>query len=449
MTATARLPEGTLRGFSEGAVTRYRGVRYATAARFEPPVDAAAWGNARDALVDGAMCPQPAFTMAPLGLPDSATPHSEDCFFLTITVPNRPAEHPRPVMVWFYGGAYINGSGSSDVYDPASLVDEGDVIVVTVNYRLGAFGYLGIDLGADGAVEANLGVLDQLSGLRWVQRNIAGFGGDPGNVTIFGQSAGGDSVAYLLAVREADDLYRRAIVQSAPLGLDAGRVNVARQLAANFARELDADARTAPVADMLAAQVAATAGLRGHPLTVGMPYAPVPGVWPIPPAAELRDRWRERAAAIDVIIGFTRDDASPFLERVPILERLPRPARAALTAALTKRIFGAPALRLASLLATSGARVFTYRFDWRPVGTPWGACHCIDLPFLWGDRQFWASSPMLGDTDWDAIDAQGREIRMSWVAFARTGDPGWSPLERGGPVGRHWDFDPAYPSAAR
>jgi para-nitrobenzyl esterase len=352
-------------------------------------------------------------------------------------------------MVWFYGGAYVNGSGSSDVYDPTSLVVDGDVIVVTVNYRLGAFGYLGLDLGDDGTADANLGVLDQLSGLRWVQRNIAGFGGDPRNITIFGQSAGGDSVAQLLAVREADGLYRRAIVQSAPLGLDSGRSRVARRLTASFVRALDGDPRTAPVDSVLAAQVRAMGGLRGHPLTVGMPFAPVPGVWPIPPAAELRDRWRERAGQIDVLIGFARDDASPFLERVPILERLPRRARDALTAVLTARIFGAPALRLARLLATSGAHVFTYRFDWRPLGTRWGACHCIDLPFLWGDEQFWRGSPMLGGADWNDLDAYGRELRMSWAAFARTGDPGWSALDRGRSIGKRWNFAPAYANAAR
>jgi para-nitrobenzyl esterase len=175
----------------------------------------------------------------------------------------------------------------------------------------------------------------------------------------------------------------------------------------------------------------------------------VPGVWPIPPAAQARDRWRARARHIDVIVGFARDDASPFLERVPILERLPRRVRARVTATLTALIFGTPARRLARLLATSGARVFTYRFDWRPTGTPWGACHCLELPFLWGDRDFWAHSPMLGGADWDDVNAYGRELRMSWASFARSGDPGWSPLERGTSVGRHWDFAPTYASAAR
>ncbi|MEF2975835.1 carboxylesterase/lipase family protein [Subtercola sp. YIM 133946] len=421
-TVDVETPNGTVRGSIEGALRRFRGVRYATAARFEPPVAAAPWEGVQEALGDGPMCPQPRFGMTMLALPKRIPPMAEDCFFLNITGPAEPSESPRPVMVWVHGGAYVNGSGSGEIYDPSRIVTDGDVIVVGINYRLGVFGFLPID----GVAPANLGVLDQLAALDWVKQNIASFGGDPGNITLFGQSAGADSIAHLLAVTEADHLYHRVILQSAPLGLSVGREALAAELSANFLAKLGDDLRTAAVLPMLHAQVAATTGLSGDFLTRGMPYAPTPGVWPVPPSAEWHALLERRAGQIDALIGSNRDEFSVFIDSVPALRRaqtarLSRPFTRPLTYALTRRAFTAPALRLARLLERSGATVFTYRVDWRPAGTPWGACHCIELPFFWADEQFWRGSPMLGDTDWSDLDRFGRVLRRTWAGFARTG----------------------------
>ncbi|RFA09533.1 hypothetical protein B7R54_10105 [Subtercola boreus] len=449
-------PSGVLRGSVEGGIRHFRGIRYARAERFEAPQPEEPWEGVRDALADGPMCPQPRFGMVMLALPKRIPPMSEDCLFLNITAPAAPGEpawpgiasEPLPVMVWIHGGAYVNGSGGGEIYEPSRLVQNGDVIVVGINYRLGVFGYLPIE----GVAPANLGVQDQLAALAWVHENIAAFGGDPDRVTLFGQSAGADSIVELLAIPEADEYYGRVILQSAPLGLNKGREAIAAQLGASLVRELGELSPADASADQLIdAQLRAPRGLTGDRLTVGMPYAPTPGVWPIAPAAERESRLRRRAAAIDVLIGYTRDDFTPFLGNVAALRVMQaspalRPATMPVSGELTRRVFGAPARDLARLLDDAGARVFTYRFDWRPKGTPWGACHCIDLPFVWADEEFWRGSPMLGGAVWSDLEQFAVGIQQQWARFAREGSPAdtWPEFDAKRMIGRKFTLSPRY-----
>ncbi|RFA14430.1 hypothetical protein B7R22_09350 [Subtercola boreus] len=442
---------GVIRGSVEGGIRYFRGVRYARAERFGAPQPEGAWEGVRDALVDGPMCPQPPFGMVMLALPKRVPPMSEDCLFLNITAPEAPrggAAEPLPVMVWIHGGAYVNGSGAGEIYEPTRLVRNGNVIVVGINYRLGVFGFLPIE----GVAPANLGVQDQLAALAWVHENIAAFGGDPDRVTLFGQSAGADSIVELLAIPEADGFYSRVILQSAPLGLNKGREAIAAQLGAAVVRELG---HTSPVdattEQLLSAQFEAPRGLTGDRLTIGMPFAPTPGVWPVAPVAERQERLARRAAAVDVLVGYTRDDFTPFFDSVPALRAVRasaalRPATAPLAGGLTRRVFGAPALALARLLAENGGRVFTYRFDWRPRGTPWGACHCIDLPFIWADEDFWRGSPMLGGVLWSDLEEFAVRIQQQWARFAHGGTPdaAWPPFEAKRMIGRRFTFSPRY-----
>ncbi len=451
-------PLGTLRGVREDGLLRFRGVRYATASRFERPRPETPWDGARDALAEGPMCPQPPFTLALLALPKPLRPMDEDCFFLNITAPDAPSETLRPVMVWIHGGSYVNGSGGGGIYDPARLVRDGDVIVVGINYRLGAFGFLALE----GVAPGNLGIQDQLAALEWVRNNIESFGGDPQNVTLFGQSAGADSIANLIAIPEADHLFQRAILQSAPLGLHRNRDAVARQVGANFLAALattvegnpldttvNSDPRAATVDQLLAAQVAAMSPLTGDPFTAGMPYAPTADAWPVPPTNDVVAGRTRRAGSLSVLVGYNRDDFSPFLEGVGALRRARasaalRPLTEPLCALLTRRVFGAPALDLARQLRNGGADVATYRFDWRPKGTPWGACHCVELPFFWGDEDFWRGSPMLAGVDWNDLEKFGRQLRRDWAAFARGGSAALDWTLSGSGVDRRITFAPRY-----
>src|SRR5687768_1173526 len=207
-------PLGPVRGREAGGVRRFLGVPYAAppvgALRFAPPAPHAGWAEPRDAASFGAAPIQPADALSrTLGLLGDH-PQSEDCLTLNVFAPSAPAP-PRPVLVWLHGGAFQTGTAAGPAYDGARLAARGDAVVVTLNYRVGALGFL--HTGAPGC--ANLGLQDQLAALRFVRAAIAGFGGDPAQVTVFGESAGAGSIVCLLAMPGARGLFRRAIVQSA------------------------------------------------------------------------------------------------------------------------------------------------------------------------------------------------------------------------------------------
>ena len=242
-------PCGRIRAYVDGNVVRARGIRYARAQRFAHPVDEAPV-DVIDGKDPGPGSPQyrrdpnAGMTFDQLG----GLPTSEDCLRVSVTSPADTSEHSSalPVLVWIHGGAYVAGAGDADIYDPHTLVEEQHIIVVSVTYRLGVLGYL----GTGQPEHSNLGLLDQISALRWVQRNIAAFGGDPNNVTIAGQSAGADACAHLMIAEATDDLFDRVILASAPLGL-AGGTEPMNWAMAKVAEKINPDAS---VDDILAAQ---------------------------------------------------------------------------------------------------------------------------------------------------------------------------------------------------
>ncbi len=385
-----------------GAVVRSGPVRYATAARFSPPrpVDT---GDTRPP--SGEICPQlPSRLDAVMGAPLDPRPQGEDCLHLTVTTPARD-DGARPVLVWFHGGGFSSGAGLMDWYDGGALAAEGDVVVVGVNYRLGALGYLCLD----GISEGNLGLYDQLEALRWVGEHIAAYGGDPGNVTVFGQSAGALSIRLLLEMRQARGLLHRAILQSPPLSITARSRTDSENLGRVFADLLGEDPRTAGLPAILAAQ-RETAGinLRRSGSTLEPPFLPVLGS----PVAEDDEEPAPAVRGLDVMYGWNADDMSAF------------PGEGDDVAELTRRVYEEPLARYGTALARAGARVHAYRLDWRPAGSPFGATHCLELPLLLGTREAWRASPMLGREPWTEVDTLGRAVRAAWTTFARTGTPG-------------------------
>jgi para-nitrobenzyl esterase len=363
---------------TEGLV-RARGVRYAAASRFEAP-SPVPWDGVADATRRGPACPQPPSTLAAVvGNSVEGLSFDEHCQVLSVTAP--AGASGLPVMVWFHGGAYVTGSGESTKYEAGLLAAEG-VVVVSVSYRLGVFGYL----------RDNLGLLDQLAALRWVRDNIAAFGGDPSNVTAFGQSAGADSV-YALMLTDTEGLFHRAILQSAPLGT---RGPDRAEMMAALRSSVSVDA-SASVDDVLAAQNAAVAevGPRFSP-SGGMPFAP-----------ELAEIDLAAAASrVELLVGHTADDGSPYVPSPDYWE------------AVTELVFAAPARQLAEDWVRAGGQAATYNFKWRPEGAPLGACHCMELPFLF-DPAGWAGAGMLAGKEPDAVLA--KTIRGIWTGFARNG----------------------------
>jgi para-nitrobenzyl esterase len=210
---------GKVRGTHREDVHRFRGIPFAAPPvgprRFRPPAPAAPWDDVLDATHAGPLAPQPESPLEQmLGAPPPRWDEAR-CLTLNITTPGLD-DARRPVMFWIHGGAFLNGAGSSPIYNGTTFARHGDVVVVTVNYRLGAFGFLHLDdiFGDDLAGSGNAGILDQVAALEWVRDNIAAFGGDPDDVTIFGESAGGMSIGTLLGLPAAEGLYHRAIIQS-------------------------------------------------------------------------------------------------------------------------------------------------------------------------------------------------------------------------------------------
>ncbi|MFF1379980.1 carboxylesterase family protein [Streptomyces sp. NPDC058308] len=393
-------------------VVRTGPIRYATAERFARPRPVAA-GDLRPS--SGEIAPQPPSRLdAVMGSPRDDHPQGEDCLNLSIATPARDSG-ARPVLVWLHGGGFSSGAGLLDWYDGGALAAEGDVVVVGVNYRLGALGYLCLD----GVSEGNLGLYDQVEALRWVRTHIAAYGGDPSNVTVVGQSAGGISVHLLMQLPEARGLFRRAILQSAPIDLTARPHEESLELGRIFADTLARDPNTADVPAILAAQnETALTHLRRSGRTMEPAFMPVDGIAPLPGpgnAAEDAEDAEDNVRGIDVLYGWNADDMIVFCrdEDDPVKR--------------TREVYEVPLARFGARLARAGARAHAYRLDWRPAGSPLGAAHCLELPLLFGTRDAWRSSPMLGDTPWEETDRFGRALRAAWVAFARTGEPGALP----------------------
>jgi para-nitrobenzyl esterase len=453
---------GRLRGRRREGVIEFRGVPYAAPPvgrlRFAPPATLEGWAGVRDATADGPIAPQPPSRVFAI-MGEISAPQDESCLTLTIWRPER-ADGPLPVMVWLHGGGFSSGAGSLTWYDGHRLAGAGNVIVVNVNYRLGAFGYLCVP----GLLTGNLAVLDQEAALRWVHDNIGAFGGDPGNVTVVGQSGGGHTIASFLTMPRTTGLFRRAILQSPPLGIGLHSAAEAGAAAAAFlaALGLPAEApdllerlRSVPVPPLLAAQGQAAQRLaRMDQGDLRPPFMPSEFEPHNATATTFIDRAAVQAVArgVDVLIGWTRDEANLFYPPASPARTLDGPALAQAAARLAgldadARLhdvrqrrpdaasgqwfldligdlsFRLPARRFAARVAALGGRVFAYQFDWGSPQATLGACHCIDLPFVFGTHSAWMRAPILAGTDEASVAPLTASVMRRWSAFAATGRP--------------------------
>ncbi len=458
-TQTTQTGSGSIRGREEGGLRVFRGVPFAAAPvgalRFCPPQPHAGWSGVRDAVEWGPIARQQEIEGMEDLFPQTTQAQSEDCLFLNVWTPGLD-DAARPVMVWIHGGAFTIGSGSEPLYDGANLAARGDLVVVTINYRLGVFGFL----NDPSLPQINLGIRDQIAALQWVRDNIANFGGDPGNVTIFGESSGAHSVTTLLAAPEAVGLFRRAIPQSPdphyPHHVEGARRTAARLYAALGVAPGDLEAlRARPAAELLAAY-SALEGEWMATLAEGMVGSlmtcPIldDQVMPELPIEALRSG---RAAGVDLLIGVTdeefklysslmfpseaQDEASVVARldrehgdgrRVYDVYRAAREARGEpsaprdiLDAAVTDGITVVHAWQLADAHAASGGRTFAYVFDWPSplLDGALGACHAVDVPFPFGTQA--QASEFVGAGP--EVDALAECVMDAWIAFARTGDP--------------------------
>ena len=465
MSAIAQTTAGTLEGAEENGLCVFRGIPFAAPPvgelRFKAPRPVEPWDGVREAKSFGPISLQAPNEMLEALLPVSDPPQaqSEDCLYLNVWTPG--LDGARPVMVWIHGGAFTIGSGSEDYYDGANLASRGDVVIVTINYRLGALGFL--NLPALG--ETNFGMRDQVAALKWVHENIANFGGDPGNVTIFGESAGGMSVASLMASPESAGLFQKAIPQSGA-GHNGLSVEETNATAFKFCEALgvaadDVDAlMAADASDILAASVAvdplanpdAAADLSDGEAspTPQMPFQPViDGAFLSSlPIDHIRDGSADGVAtlvgsldeelkllaaagaadpmseeAVTGLLGMMHPDgASAFATyRAARRERGEDDSPDEIfVAAIGDVMLRIPGLRLADA-QTSRAPTYAYLFDWESpaMNGALGSCHALELPFVFGTHavapEFCGSGPV--------ADAFSELTMDTWLAFAKTGNP--------------------------
>jgi para-nitrobenzyl esterase len=463
---------GPVRGSTSGAIQVFKGIRYGAPPtgplRFMPPQKPVPWTAAADATAFGA----PAVQM-PLGTaaqePKTELAKSlqvvyptlaewkagkEDCLFLNVWTPSTSGGK-RPVMVWLHGGGFAYGSGAWPAYDGTNLAKRGDVVVVTLNHRLNAFGYLELaDLaGPAYAKSGSAGMLDIVLALEWVRDNAAAFGGDPGNVTIFGESGGGAKVCNLLAMPSAQGLFHRAIVESGPalkaLSLDVATADAKEMLAELQIAPTDVKALQSVPADAIMKAAYAVSARRGPGAEIRFLGPVVDGNVlpsnPFDPAAPAI------SANVPILIGTNKDEMTLFVAGEPWFGKLTDdqlaaqarmmagPKSDALLAALRKTYPGyspsylnaqvltstfmlGDSIRLAERKAAQGAApVYMYQLTWEtPVGAGvFKSPHTLEIPFVFDTVE--STRPLVGP----GPEPQKLADQMSsaWIAFARTGNP--------------------------
>ena len=410
-------PCGRVRAYVDGKVIRARGIRYARAQRFahpvdEPPVDII---DGRDPVLEvrsTAAIPNAGMTFDQLG----GLPTSEDCLRVSVTPPADTDEHHStlPVLVWIHGGAYVAGAGDADIYDPHTLVEEQNIIVVSVTYRLGVLGFL----GTGKPEHSNLGLLDQISALRWVQRNIAAFGGDPNNVTIAGQSAGADACAHLMIAEATDDLFHRVILASAPLGL-AGGTEPMNWAMAKVAEKINPDAS---VDDILAAQDEVHKAALVGGLHAGMCFGVHYGDYPLPAKSDTDAAWSEAARKYDVLMTRTEREIAFFAGFVPAFRRLHNrhltsPMLESAISGITSAVYTRASKEFYDRHRMSGGQGTRLLIVSRGDGSFFDAAHSGDLPLLFPGDVWHDSFLDYGESGQIA----GPELRTIWGRFATSG----------------------------
>ncbi len=434
----------------------FMGIPFATAGRWKAPTPVAAWDGVRQADRIGAAAPQPEHPVPGF----AASGHQdEDCLNLNVFTPALD-DARRPVMLWIHGGGFTHGAGYEPLYNGGPLARRGDVVVVTINYRLGALGYLYLDRHLpDAGVTANAGQLDQVAALQWVHDNIAAFGGDPGNVTIFGQSAGAAAVGTLLAMPAATGLFHKAIMESGTgRGTPVAQAAVVTDMVLS---ELGIEPQradeilSAGTGRILEAQVKAGGRAR---VTMGLAFGPVIDgeILPEEPIAAIE---AGRAADIPVMLGSNRDEVKQFVAfshrdeiddealvdaaaralpnapkaQIPRLISLYRNSRMAKNlphtnldlqdAIETDARTRYNAIRFAESQAARQPNTFLYLFTHESPARrgALGACHSLEMPFVFGTLDAPTQDKFAGTGP--EVERLSANMMDAWILFARNGNP--------------------------
>ncbi|MDK1327658.1 carboxylesterase/lipase family protein [Arthrobacter sp. zg-Y1143] len=455
---TVATTEGLVRGTVLRGVRSWRGIPYAAPPtgerRLRLPQPAAAWNDVLDATRYGPAAPQ-VRTRTGLGA-GPKTRMDEDCLTINVTAPAETAA-PRPVLVYFHGGAFTSGAASAPAYDGTNLVLRGDVVYVCMNYRLGALGFMDFRRYStpQRAFDVNLGLADQVAALRWVQRNIAGFGGDPGNVTVFGESAGAMSITALMCVPSARGLFHRAFAQSSAPATAYGP-GLPEKWAASLLELLGVD--EAGAADALARIPAERLVEATQRLTRGIAPETDPGTRAVAPVVDGHflplhplDAFRTgKAHPVPLVIGNMSREGALFDRFEDILPTKPEriekmfartapelqdqvlaaypgyPGKHQAVDVGGDAVFWLPSVQVAEA-HSAHAPVWSYRFDYAPtmariLGV--GATHGLDIPAVFGNYDSGLGRLLTLAGGKSTAVAVGNRFRGALLRFARTGRPG-------------------------
>ena len=453
---------GKLEGDFQNGIYAFKGIPYAAAPlgnlRWMPPQPVAQWNGVRPSKQYGAIAPQNLMAAAGSYGPDfSGQPQSEDCLFLNIWTPGLD-DARRPVMFWIHGGAFIIGAGSESFLNAGTLVKRGDIVLVSINYRLGALGFINLNEITSGKIPStgNEGLLDQVAALEWVRENIAAFGGDPDNVTISGFSAGGISVGILLALSAARGTFHKAMDRSGPANIVStldSSVDISKQyLDILGLKGSDTDSlRNLTMQQLLDGQQRLSEKLREQE-NRATPFQPVVDgkVLPETPMAAIS---KGCAKNITLMAGNTRDELKAMnamdpslsnLDEAGLIKRLNNMLPPELVPGIvqtyrdstqqggaaakpvdilgsinTDKMFRIPTIRLVEAQRDNGAQAYNYLFTYKSpaMGGALGAMHGLDNPFLFGslDADFTGNTP--------EAQSMANKIQDSCIAFAHTGNP--------------------------
>ena len=473
--AVAETKSGKVEGSYQRGLYIFKGIPYAAPPvgerRWLPPQPVESWEGVRPAQVFSAIAPQNMMENRVIQTMFVEEPQNEDCLYLNMWSPGLD-DARRPVMVWIHGGAFNMGSGSSPMAEGSTLAARGDVVVVSINYRLGLLGFLNLNEVTGGRIPAtgNEGLLDQIAALEWVRENIASFGGDPDNVTVFGESAGGMSIGCLLAMPKAGGLFNKAILQSG-VGSTVSLLDGAVMVGQKFLEVTGVDAgdtdglRNLTLEQILSANLTLRKIMarEGEDLRITV-TAPVIDGKTIPeiPIDAIKNG---SAKQVSIVAGTNLDEWKllclmdlelPKLDKVGLVRRLnyympaefvpglieayrkARTKRGADASApeiykaiQTDRMFRIPCLHVVEAQRLHNPSAYNYLFTWESpaLDGALGACHALDVGFVFGtcDAAFHGSGP--------AADKLSRNMKDAWIAFARTSDPGCDSIGKWAPYG--------------
>lgn len=456
----AKTNEGEVQGITHQGVSIFRGIPYAKppveSLRFQLPVPAPKRKEMLDVTTPSKIAPQvPTRAQAVFGSFEAES--EEDCLTVDIFAPNQNGAD-RPVLIWFHGGGYFSGGGSIAWFDGQQFAREHGIIVVNVNYRLGALGYL----FHPNLTRGNMGLQDQILALRWIQDNIKYFGGDASQTTLMGQSAGAHSIACMLTIPDARTLVRQAIMLSTPFGMGTLSSKETIVTAERFCEYLGIDIhhphaleelQKTPIDKILEVQ---TTIMRSGK-TVGNhtpPFGPT-ATDLLPGKNMFEQRVQEGASGKNLIIGTTKDEMNAFYKLDPNLAELDADSFPSVAEKLfgsdwksritnielnkstdyfgvlcdmqTSYYFTEGSDSLAQYTSKNGGNAWAYRFDWSPLGSDYGACHCIDLPFIFGNFHYYHDAGMLQPID-DQQEDLSAFIQGFISQFVYQGDPNKSGL---------------------